>query len=184
MQRIPALVPEETTTKSKEMFDAIQKKLGMVPNMMRTMGNSPAVLNGYLSFSAALGDASVGAKLGEQIAIAVSNANSCDYCNAAHSYIGEKLVGMEVPTIESAKTGNAPDKKAEAALKFARKLVEKKGKVSDSDVEELKSAGYSDQGIAEIIAHTALTIFTNYFNNGLQVVVDFPKVDLVKEAAI
>lgn len=184
MQRIPALVPEETTTKSKEMFDAIQKKLGMVPNMMRTMGNSPAVLNGYLSFSGALGEASIGAKLGEQIAIAVSNANSCDYCNAAHSYIGEKLVGMEVPTIESAKTGNAPDKKAEAALKFARKLVEKKGKVSDSDVEELKSAGFSDQGITEIIAHTALTIFTNYFNNGLQVVVDFPKVDLVKEAAI
>lgn len=184
MQRIPALVPEETTTKSKDMFDAIQKKLGMVPNMMRTMGNSPAVLNAYLSFSGAMGEASVGGKLGEQIALAVSNANSCDYCNAAHSYIGEKMVGMDMDSILNAKAGKSNDKKAGAALVFARKLVEKKGNVSDSDVTALRNAGFTDQGIAEIIGHTALTIFTNYFNNGLQVVVDFPKVDLVKEAAI
>lgn len=184
MQRMQALVPEETTTKSKEMFDAIQKKLGMVPNMMRTMGNSPAVLNGYLSFSGALGEASIGAKLGEQIALAVANANSCEYCNAAHSYIGEKLVGIDLDTIQISKSGKSSDKKTEAALVFARKLVEKRGMISDVDVSNVKQAGFTDQGIAEIIAHTALNIFTNYFNNGLKVVVDFPKVDLVKEAAV
>ena len=43
MQRLIALDPETTTGKSKELFNAIQSKLGMVPNMMRTMGNSPAV---------------------------------------------------------------------------------------------------------------------------------------------
>lgn len=52
MQRIKALNPDETTGKSKELFNAIQTKLGMVPNMMRTMGNSPAVLNAYLSLVA------------------------------------------------------------------------------------------------------------------------------------
>lgn len=83
----------------------------MVPAMMRTMGNSPAVLNGYLSFSGALGEASIGAKLGEQIALAVANANNCEYCNAAHSYIGEKLVGMDLDTIQAAKSGKATDKK-------------------------------------------------------------------------
>ena len=163
MQRIPALVPEETTTKSKDMFDVIQKKLGMVPAMMRTMGNSPAVLNGYLSFSGALGEASIGAKLGEQIALAVANANNCEYCNAAHSYIGEKLVGMDLDTIQAAKSGKATDKKEEAALTFVRQIVEKKGKISDSDFSAIKDAGFSSQGIAEIIAHTTLNIFTNYF---------------------
>lgn len=92
MQRLIALDPETTTGKSKDLFNAIQNKLGMVPNMMRTMGNSPAVLNGYLSLNAALSEGKLGAKLGELIALTIANANSCEYCNAAHSFIGEKLV--------------------------------------------------------------------------------------------
>lgn len=47
MPRLKALDPESTSGKSKELFNAIQIKLGMVPNMMRTMGNSSAVLQGY-----------------------------------------------------------------------------------------------------------------------------------------
>jgi hypothetical protein len=54
MARLKALSPDEATGKSKELFTAIQGKLGVVPNMMRTMGNSPALLEGYLNFSGAL----------------------------------------------------------------------------------------------------------------------------------
>jgi len=89
MQNISALNPDKATGKLKDLFTAIQSKFGMVPNMMRTMGNSPAVLNAYLSFSKALSENSIDAKLGEQIALTVANANGCGYCNAAHSFIGE-----------------------------------------------------------------------------------------------
>ncbi len=146
--------------------------------MMRTMGNSPAVLNGYLSFSGALGESLIGAKLGELIALTVANANQCEYCNAAHSFIGEKLVGIDVKTLNAAREGNSTDAKTQAALTFARQLVDSRGKVSNSDVETVKNAGYGEAEIAEIIAHTALNIFTNYFNNATNVVVDFPKVEL------
>ncbi len=54
MTRLKALNPETTTGKSKELFDGIQNKLGTVPNLMKTMGNSPAVLQGYLNLSGAL----------------------------------------------------------------------------------------------------------------------------------
>ena len=53
MTRLQAVDPATATGKTKELFSAVEKKLGSVPNMMRTMGNSVAVLNGYLSFSAA-----------------------------------------------------------------------------------------------------------------------------------
>lgn len=184
MQRITALNPDTTTGKSKELFNAVQTKLGMVPNMMRTMGNSPAVLSGYLSFSGALGESSIGAKLGEQIALTVANANSCEYCNAAHSFIGEKLAGLDIESIVNAKEGKAADAKIQAALTFARTLVIKKGKVNDADVNMLKDAGYNEAAIAEIIAHTALNIFTNYFNNATNVLVDFPQVELVETAVV
>jgi uncharacterized peroxidase-related enzyme len=184
MQRISALDPETTTGKSKDLFNTVNGKLGMVPNMMRTMGNSPAVLNAYLAFSGALGESSIGAKLGELIALTVANANSCEYCNAAHSFIGEKLVGIDAATIRSAKEGRSTDVKTQAALLFARTLVAKKGKTNNADIESLKAAGFTDAAIAEIIAHTALNIFTNYFNNATNVVVDFPEVALIETAVV
>jgi uncharacterized peroxidase-related enzyme len=184
MQRLIALNPETTTGKSKDLFNAVQGKLGMVPNMMRTMGQAPAVLDAYLAFSGALGSSSIGARLGEQIALTVANANSCGYCNAAHSFIGEKLAGIDAATLQLAREGNANDAKAQAALSFAAQLVEKKGRVSDADVAAAKAAGFDDAGIAEIVAHTALNIFTNYFNNTALTAIDFPEVALEEVAVV
>lgn len=184
MQRLTALDPETTTGKSKELFNQIQGKLGMVPNMMRTMGTSPAVLSGYLTLSGLLAGGVLGGKLGELIALTVANANSCEYCNAAHSFIGEKLVHIDVDTIREAREGKSSDRKIQAALDFSRTLVEKRGLANDADITLLKDAGYTDEAISEIIANVALNIFTNYFNNAANVTVDFPEVELVEAAAI
>jgi uncharacterized peroxidase-related enzyme len=184
MQRLTALNPETTTGKSKDLFNAIQSKLGMVPNMMRTLGNSPAALNGYLSFNAALGEGALGGKLGELIAITVANANSCEYCNAAHSFIGEKLVHIEPNALADAREGRSADSKIQAALTFSRTIVQKRGLVNDADINTLKDAGYNEAAITEIIAHVALNIFTNYFNNAVKVTVDFPEVELIETAVI
>lgn len=184
MQRIEALQPETAKGKTKELFDGIHTKLGMVPAMMRTMGNSPVVLESYLTMNETLGKSSLGGKLGELIALTVANANKCNYCNAAHSFIGEKLAGIEPRAIEAAREGKSAIPKTQAALTFARALLAKKGKVSDEDVQALRSAGYTDAAITEIIAHTALNIFTNYFNNAVAVAIDFPEAELTESAAI
>jgi uncharacterized peroxidase-related enzyme len=184
MQRLNAIAPESATGKTKELFTAVQGKLGSIPNMFRTMGNSPAVLGAYLSFNAAMGEGTLGAKVGELIALTVANANGCEYCNAAHSFIGEKMVRIDTGSIADAREGKSADAKIQAALDFARTLVRKKGHIGDSDVDALKAAGYTDAGIAEIIAHVSLNIFTNYFNTAAQVAVDFPEVELVGTAVI
>ena len=67
-------------------------------------------------------------------------------------------------------------------MTFAKTLVIKKGKASEADVDAVKNAGYSEGAIAEIIAHTALNIFTNYFNNTAGVKVDFPQTRLASAA--
>src|ERR1700712_3144787 len=99
MSRLKAITPEEATGKTKELFTAIQGKLGMVPNMMRTMGNSPAFLESYLTLSAALAKGAIGVKTGELLALAVAETNTCDYCLSAHSFIGEKLVHIDTNTL-------------------------------------------------------------------------------------
>jgi uncharacterized peroxidase-related enzyme len=183
MTRLQALNPELSEGKTKDLFNAVQTKLGMVPNMVRTMGNSYAVLNGYLAFSGALGESEVGAKLGEQIALAVAETNQCEYCLSAHTLIGGDLLGIDESTISASRTGNTGNAKVNAALAFAQTLVNKKGLVNDDDVAVVRKAGYTDAGIAEIIAHTALNTFTNYFNNVANTVIDFPRVSVLKANA-
>lgn len=183
MQKITAVKHEESTGKVKELLDGVNAKLGFVPNMMATMGSSPAVLEAYLNFSGALGH-SLNAKLREQIALTVAEINGCGYCASAHSAIG-KMVGLDAHSIEDARRAASHDAKTDAGLKFAKALVISRGKVSESDFEAVKSAGYSEKEISEIVANVALNVFTNYFNETAKTVVDFPAIEfpLVSQSA-
>lgn len=174
MARLKAVNPEEATGKAKELLDVVKTKMGIVPNLMRTMANAPAVLNAYLGFSSALASASINGGLGELIAITVANQNGCDYCNSAHSFIGEKL-GLDAEAIESARAGLSSEPKTSAVLTFAKEILEHKGEVSDNALSEIKAAGYSEAQVLEIVAHVALSIFTNYINNLSDTEIDFPK---------
>lgn len=176
MSRIHQIAPDSATGKAKELLDAVHGKLGLVPNITRAMANSPAVLEGYLGLSGALGKGSLSAKNREQIALAVGQANHCDYCLAAHSAIG-KMVGLTPDQILDSRRGTAIDPKADAVIRFARKLVDERGRVSDADVAEVRAAGLNDGGIAEVVANVALNIFTNYFNHVAETDIDFPKVE-------
>jgi uncharacterized peroxidase-related enzyme len=180
MARLTALNPDETEGKSKELFTAIKGKMGMVPNMMRTMGNSPAVLNGYLGLSTALNSASLDPKVRELLSLMVANENGCDYCNSAHSFIGGKI-GLDVVVLDQARSGISSDDKTNAVLEFAKAVLDTKGNVSDYAVDKFKAAGFGDTQIAEVIASVALSIFTNYFNNAAKTDIDFPKLEPINK---
>jgi uncharacterized peroxidase-related enzyme len=184
MTRLTAINPEQATGKSKDLFKAIEGKLGMVPNMMRTMGNSPAFLKGYLDLSAALGGGTLGAKTGELLALAVAESNACQYCLSAHSFIGEKLVHLSPEAMLDARKGKSADARVEAALQFAQTLLVKKGLVNEADVQAVKAAGFSEGEVGEIIGHVALNILTNYFNNTANTELDFPLVEALETATV
>ncbi len=146
----------------------------MIPNMMKVMGNSPAVLNGYLSFSNALGQSSIGARMSELIALAVSARNNCLYCTTAHTFIGASIYGIDADTIQKAKRAKSDNKKVQAVLAFVVQLVDNGGKVPDNYVDALKREGFDMTAVIEIIACAALITFTNFINNASGVEVDFP----------
>jgi uncharacterized peroxidase-related enzyme len=176
MPRLKALSPDEASGKVKELFNAINSKFGVVPNMMRAMGNSPSFLEGFLNFHAALSNGTLGAKAAALIALAIAEANACHYCLAAHTYVGKNVGNLDAKTMEDARLGSSTNEKTNTILKFALALVNKKGRVSDEDVKVLKAAGVTDGEVVEIIGHVALNIATNYFNNTINTEIDFPKV--------
>jgi uncharacterized peroxidase-related enzyme len=175
MSRIPPVDRNSTNDSVRRNFDAIQKQLGVVPNMMRTMAQSPSVLEGYLGFGAALRRGRLPGALQEQIALAVAEMNSCDYCLSAHTALG-RGAGLSNDELAASREARAADPKATAALQFARAVVERRGDVRDQDLARVRTAGYTDGEIAEIIAHVALNVFTNYFNRAAQTDIDFPLV--------
>jgi len=175
MPRLNPIDPSLADVRAKPLLDAVHKKLGMTPNMMKTMATSPAVLKGYLDFAGALGGASVSARTQELIAVAVAETNGCDYCLSAHTAIGG-LFKIPAADLEVARDMHNPDPKIAAILRFARTVVDTRGKVDDGDVAALRSAGVSDGELAEIVAITALNVFTNLFNNFARTDVDFPRI--------
>ena len=176
MSRIHQVDPQSATGKAKELLEAVQGKLGLVPNMTRAMANSPAVLDGYLSLSGSLSKGALSAKSREQIALAVAQTNECEYCLAAHSAIG-KMVGLSVDQILDSRRGTSVDPKTDAIIQFARQVVDQRGLVSDAQISQVRAAGLKDGDIAEIVANVALNIFTNYFNHVAETEIDFPRAD-------
>jgi uncharacterized peroxidase-related enzyme len=173
MQRIKAIDPQSASGRVKELLDAVQAKLGLTPNIVRTMASSPAVLEAYLNFGGAVAKGALSAKLREQIALVVAEANQCGYCLAAHTAIG-RIVGLSDEAIVDSRRGDAGNSRDAIILQFAREVVKARGMVRDKDVGYLLGAGISEGEIAEIVANVALNLFTNYFNHVAGTEVDFP----------
>ena len=172
MTRIAPVNQETATGQTAEILSNVHKKMGTVPNIVGTMANSPAVANAYLSFSGALAG-TLTPTLRERLALVTGQANDCGYCLAAHTFLG-KAAGLSEEETIAARKGNAGDAKEASAVTFAKIIVDQRGRVSDQDLNDVRSAGYSDSEITEIIAHVSLNIFTNYFNHVTDPAIDFP----------
>jgi uncharacterized peroxidase-related enzyme len=175
MSRIRPVDRNTTDESVRTTFDAIHKQLGVVPNMMRTMAQSPSLLDGYLGLSGALRRGRLPAALQEQIALAVAEVNECDYCLSAHTALGRKA-GLSDGQLAASREARDADAKVAAALQFARRVIERRGGVSDQELGQIRAAGFTEGEITEIIGHVALNVFTNYFNRAALTDIDFPKV--------
>ncbi|MCA3652436.1 MAG: peroxidase-related enzyme [Methylobacterium sp.] len=181
MTRINLVDPASASQTVKPTLDQIKGAFGVVPNMFKAVANSPAALASMWGSFGALGSGTIGAKLGEQIAVAIADRNACNYCLAAHTALGQKA-GASAAEMSAAQIGQSDDPKTAAALLFALKVVETRAQITAADVEALRSVGFEDSAIMEILAHVALNLFTNYVNVAFDVPVDFPSVKLRRAA--
>lgn len=171
MSRITPLNLEHATDATRPLLEGVQKKIGFLPNVFKTLALAPAVLSSYLQQSVALGKTSLSATEKEAIFLATSQVNGCDYCLAAHTLFAGKA-GLSAQDIVSARDGQL---NAFAAL--AQQITESRGHLSTAQIEAARAAGIDDAKIIEVIAHVASQTLTNYLNNAALTEIDFPAID-------
>jgi uncharacterized peroxidase-related enzyme len=175
MARAAALKPEQVPADSKPTLDAFTKNIGFTPNMLATFAQSPIAFNAWATLLGAMGKA-LDVKTRDSIGLAVSEVNGCNYCLTVHSFTAERMAKMPAEEIILARKGHSSDPKRNAAVQFARKVVETRGHVSDADLKSVRDAGYTDANVMEIVALVAMYALTNFFNNVFDPEKDFPAV--------
>ena len=177
MSRIPTPATiSDAPERSRPLLEAVERQLGVVPNLFRLVATSPQALEGHLGLSGALAKGALPAATRERIALAVAEVNGCDYCLSAHTYLGRNLAKLDDAEITANRGGASNDPKADAAVRFAVKVVRARGHVSEEDLLTVRAAGYSDAQLIEIVQHVALNTWTNYVNEVFKTDIDFPVV--------
>lgn len=183
MARIEPTTIEHAPESTKATLEGIKGSLGRVPNLLATMGKSPAALNSYMKQKEALATGVLGGKVGESLALAIGNFSGCAYCVSAHDAIG-KSVGLSDEERELNRKGQSADPKTQAAISLARSVVETRGWSSDAALAAAKGAGLSEEEILEVVTITVFNLFTNYMNHFLETENDFPPVELHEAMAV
>ncbi len=182
MSRITTLASIEAAPEaSQPILQAIAKGAGRLPNIFAVIGNSPAALKAATDFDKTLSSGQIDRATRERIALTVGELNHCTYCVSAHSFIGRNLAKLDNAEIDAARQGRSADAKANAAVRFAASLVQKRGGVASDEVASVLAAGWSEAAVVEIIALVGYNTFTNYLNEALGTEVDFP---LARELAV
>jgi len=175
MARTTALNPDQVPADSKPTLDAFTRSIGFTPNMMASFAQSPIAFNAWAALLGSLSKA-LDVKTRDSIGLAVSEVNGCNYCLTVHSYTAEHMARLSPDEIILARKGHATVPKRDAALQFARKVIESRGQVDEADLEAVRDAGYTDAHVMEIVALVAMYSLTNFFNNVFDPDKDFPAV--------
>lgn len=175
MSRLNVPSPDDAPDGAKGILDNVAAQFGFVPNMFATLASNPTVLDVVMSLQSTLSRV-LDAKTRHTIALAVSQANGCDYCLAIHTYVSSELGGMSSDDIDLARAGSSVDPKRAAVARFARQVVESRGQVSDADLAAVRGAGYTDPQILAIVTVAVQVQLTNFINNVNQTDIDIPAV--------
>lgn len=176
MPRIPAHTLETAPQASRDTLAGLGKRMGKVLNIHAGMAHSPVVIHAYAGMSAAVREhGTFDPRTRETIALAVGNANGCEYCQSAHT-VSAKAAGLsEEQTIAIRQDTIDFDPKLAAIAAVARQISANEGTVDDATWAQALDAGWTNEQLAETFAHVAVNIYTNYFNHFAGTELDVPQ---------
>lgn len=174
MARLKPVGFDRTTGRVRQLFQEVRSTVGMVPDLLLVMANSPVVLEGYLALNRALERSVLPERLREQMALAIAEQHRSEYWVAGHVALG-RAAGLSEEEIMDARGGRSSSGKVQTVLRCARRMIAAGGELADEDWGRLRAAGYSDREITEMVAWICVNTFNDYFAQATRTEIDFPK---------
>lgn len=158
---------------SRQILDEVSAKLGMVPNLYSYIARSPNALKSYLDFQQAQARGTFKAREREAVFLAVSEANGCEYCRAAHTALAKMNGFTEEETLQL-RAGNHADRRLRALTRLASAITTQRGRVDTALIKEFFVAGYDETALVDLVTLVADKTLSNYLHNMAGFQVDFP----------
>ena len=154
-----------STGARKAALEGVEKRYGMVPNVIGGMAESPVAVLGYTGLIDAMFQTKFTRTELHVVWFAINIEHGCHYCMSAHTpWAMEHGVSQEV--INTARAGGSySDGRLEALRIFTQAMVRERGWVDDETVNSFLSAGFTRENIFEIITAIAYKVMTNYTNH-------------------
>ena len=166
MTRFTAHTTQSAPAASRPLLEGIERTFGFVPNLFGVFAESPAALGGALAIFQAFSNSSLSATEQQLVMLAVSEANDCGYCVAAHSTTAKRMVKVD-PALVDAVRRREPlvDAKLDALVEFVRQTVEQRGVVTDAQLAAFLEAGYTRAQVIEVLLGVGMKTFNNYVDH-------------------
>lgn len=161
---------------AEQVHEKAQDALGFVPNLVKEITKeNPAVGDVYLTGNGLLQEGGVLSPAEQQtVILAISSYNDCHYCTKAHAVAGQQA-GLDASTVETINEGGLPDdERLRSLVRATRRILGKRGWLSDEDEAEFSDLDLDRPELYEIIALIGLKTISNYVNHIAETEVDEP----------
>jgi uncharacterized peroxidase-related enzyme len=160
--------PEEV----QPVFEVGKKRYGFIPNLWGALAEAPEALNAYIALGDAFNKTSLSNVERQVVLLAVSAANKCTYCVAAHTVVAQMNKAPD-EVIAALRDGKPlSDARLQTLRRFVETLVEKRGWADESEVQAFIAAGFNRRQVLEVVLGITYKTLSNYTNHLVDTPVD------------
>jgi alkylhydroperoxidase family enzyme len=162
MPNYPVHTIASAPEKSKPALEQLQQAFGVVPNIVGAIANSPKLINSLTGLFQQVHSPGLTEPENQIVLLTDAVTNSSRYAVAFHTALALQQ-GISVEETTAIREGRVPANRRFAALStLARTLIEKRGHLTDQELDAFTAAGFTKEQLLEVIAIVAASTITNY----------------------
>ena len=162
MPNYPLQTIASAPEKSKPALEQLQEAFGILPNLPAVIANSPKLINALVGLFAQVHSPGLSEAENQIVLLTDAVTNSSAYAVAFHTTLALQQ-GIRSEETSAIREGHLPKDKRFAALSnLAKALIEKRGHLSEQELDSFIAAGFTKEQVLEVIAIVAASTITNY----------------------
>lgn len=166
MKILDPLERHDAPDASRDVLNSLEGEMGDLPNLYQVLAHSPSALRAYVAMNKLLKDSGLTDEEQQVVLLTASRENRCEYCMAAHS-ASARVAGLDEDALESLREGKhiRNDDRLEALRQFTQRVVAKRGRLEDEDIDVFLAAGFDEGNVLDVMLGVSLKTLSNYTNH-------------------